>query len=65
MRSQVCMRPRRHCGQNPQNTWPSGETNAPGLMWCTSGPVATTWPATSWPGITGGCRRFSAQEFHS
>src|SRR6266508_1245958 len=65
MRSHVCIRPRRHCGQNPQNTWPSAETNAPGWMWWTSGPEATTCPATSCPGISGGWIRFSAHAFHS
>ena len=49
----MCMRPDRHSRQNPQNKWPSAETNEPGSMWWTSGPVATTVPATSWPNVIG------------
>ena len=60
----MCMRPLRHWMQNPQNTCPSAETNAPSLTWCTSGPVATTCPATSCPNVMGVRIRCAAHSFH-
>src|SRR6266508_2780431 len=61
--SQMWARPVRHIPQCPQNRWVSAATKAPVSSWCTSGPSATTRPATSCPNVIGTFRiRFSAQE---
>jgi hypothetical protein len=58
--------PVRHVAQCPQAMWVSAATNAPGRMWCTSGPTASTVPATSWPKVMGMREiRRSAHSFHS
>src|SRR3989442_3369478 len=44
----------------------SAATNAPGSIWCTSGPTDSTWPATSWPNVIGTRgMRFCAHSFQS
>ena len=43
----VAWRDLSYLGQWPHAMWVSAATNAPGSTWCTSGPTASTVPATS------------------
>jgi hypothetical protein len=63
--SQMWARPVRHVEQCPQAIWVSAATKAPGWTWCTSGPTAATWPASSCPKVMGVRIRAAAHSFQS